>query len=224
MADKMASKSDSEEMSIAASIKKTKKSSKRTEETTASSRILLFSGKQKDWVHWEEKFLAKAKRKYLKDLYLGKIPIPKETDHELDDDDLKIIDQNEIAYSELMMAMDTTKAAGKVAFSLVRSSKSKDYPDGHAAVAWKRLKQKYLPDAAPTMTKLQQQFYSSRLEKNQYPNVRMTKMEYIRSQLEDLSSEMTDVHFMTQIIKNLTDDYKVLVEIVGRTYHNDVNN
>jgi hypothetical protein len=117
----MTSDSDSEERSTAASTKRTKKSSKKTEETT-SSRILLFSGKQKDWVHWEKKFLAKAKRKDLKYLYLGKVEIPKESNSGLKDEDYDLIDQNEIAYSELIMAMDSTKAPEKVAFSLVRSS------------------------------------------------------------------------------------------------------
>lgn len=135
---------------------------------------------------------------------------------------MELIEENEKAYNDLIMSIDTTTAAGKVAFSLVRSSKTKDYPDGNAVVAWKRLRQKFMPDSAPTMTKLQQQFYSSKLEKNQDPDVWMTKMEYIRVQLEELSSEMTDIQFMTQIINNLTDDYEVLVEIVGRRLMDDL--
>ena len=41
-----------------------------------------FSGKKADWVHWEEKFLARAKRKGLKELFLGKgeTQVPKASD------------------------------------------------------------------------------------------------------------------------------------------------
>jgi hypothetical protein len=33
-----------------------------SEEAKESNKIPMFSGKKKDWVHWSEKFLARAKR------------------------------------------------------------------------------------------------------------------------------------------------------------------
>jgi hypothetical protein len=36
-----------------------------------------FSGKKKDWIHWEEKYLAKSRRYGYKDLLLGRLTIPK---------------------------------------------------------------------------------------------------------------------------------------------------
>ena len=70
-----------------------------------SIRVITFSGKQRDWSHWEEKILARAKRKGLKELYLGKngIVIPKESEQLVqgkDDDKIKIRENNEIAYGE----------------------------------------------------------------------------------------------------------------------------
>ena len=35
-------------------------------------RVILFSSKHNDWFDWEEKFLARAKRKGLKSMYIGK--------------------------------------------------------------------------------------------------------------------------------------------------------
>ena len=103
-------------------------------------RVILFSGKHNDWFDWEEKFLARAKRKGLKSMYIGKPEdIPVENKTSLSKDEEKLIDLNEIAYSELIMSIDTTTAAGMVAFGLVKASKSKDYPDGNAATSWKRL-------------------------------------------------------------------------------------
>jgi hypothetical protein len=43
---------------------------------------------------------------------------------------------------------------GKVAFNIVRECKSKDYPDGNAATAWDKLKNKYEHTSAPYMVKL----------------------------------------------------------------------
>jgi hypothetical protein len=49
-------------------------------------RVITFSGKKKDWIAWEEKFLAKSKRRGYKDVLLGKATIPKSTES-LDPDD-----------------------------------------------------------------------------------------------------------------------------------------
>jgi hypothetical protein len=38
-----------------------------------------FSGKRKDWITWEEKFLWKARRHGYKDLLLGEVKIPEST-------------------------------------------------------------------------------------------------------------------------------------------------
>jgi hypothetical protein len=56
-----------------------------------SIKVIQFSGKQKDWAVWEEKFMARAKRKGFKDLLLGKATIPKTSDvlDEKSDDDKK---------------------------------------------------------------------------------------------------------------------------------------
>ena len=73
------------------------------------------------------------------------------------------------------MSIDTTTAAGKVTFGLVKSSKRKDYPDGNSATLRKRLKAKYMPDTAPTVTRLSQEFYSSRLLARHDPDIWLTK-------------------------------------------------
>jgi hypothetical protein len=38
--------------------------------------VILFSGKKGDWSAWEERFLAKARRKCFKNLLLGRENIP----------------------------------------------------------------------------------------------------------------------------------------------------
>jgi hypothetical protein len=43
-------------------------------------RVITFSGKKKDWIAWEEKFLAKSKLRGYKDVLIGKVTIPNSTD------------------------------------------------------------------------------------------------------------------------------------------------
>jgi len=43
-------------------------------------RVISFSGEQTDWSYWEEKFLARAKRKGYKGVLLGTVAVPKDSD------------------------------------------------------------------------------------------------------------------------------------------------
>ena len=64
-----------------------------TNDSLYSIKVISFTGKKKDWEAWEEKFLAKAKRKGYKDILLGKQEIPldsKDLDPSKDDDKVKI--------------------------------------------------------------------------------------------------------------------------------------
>jgi hypothetical protein len=103
-------------------------------------RVLNFSGKKDDWPTWSEKFLAKAKRSGMKDFLLGKVEIPRTLDpiDERTDDGKRmmvIIDLNEMAFTELILSIDASSSAGKIAFGIVKSCKTKEYEDGNAAVS-----------------------------------------------------------------------------------------
>jgi hypothetical protein len=63
----------------------------------------------------------------------------------------RIIEINEIAYIELILSIDVKSRNGKIIFNLVKGCKSKDYPDGKAVIAWKRLMNKYEPISAPPL-------------------------------------------------------------------------
>ena len=121
-------------------------------------RVIPFCGKVDEWPIWSEKFLAKAKRYGFKDLLLGKLSIPKVDDvfDEISEEGkkmTKVIELNEIAYTELILSIYV-----KIAFDIVKRCKTKDYPDGNAASAWEKLKNKYEPVSAPSMVKLDKQF------------------------------------------------------------------
>jgi hypothetical protein len=103
-------------------------------------RVLSFAGSKYEWPTWSEKFLAKGKRSGIKDVLLGKVLTPKSSevfDENTDEGKriLKIIDLNEMAFTELVLSIDVSSSSSKIAFRIVKSCKIKDYEDGHAGLA-----------------------------------------------------------------------------------------
>jgi hypothetical protein len=125
-------------------------------------RVIPFCGKVNELPVWSEKLLAKAKRYGFKDLLQGNLSIPKFDESFGDDSDegkkmIKNAEINEVAFIELILSIDTKSSEGKVAFNLVKGCKSKEYPDSNAAIAWERLRNKFDPESAPSMVKLEKQ-------------------------------------------------------------------
>ena len=154
-------------------------------------RVLIFSGIKEDWSIWSERFLAKAKRHGYKDVLLGKEVIPK-SNEVIDEktaegkEKSKIVELNELAYSELVLSMDVKKATGKVAFQIVKSCKTKEYEDGNAAMVWEKLKKKYQPTSAPSLVKLECAFRKSVLKDKEDPGEWTTHLEAMQMQLEKM--------------------------------------
>jgi hypothetical protein len=126
-------------------------------------RVIPFYGKVDEGPIWSERFLAKSRRFGFKDLLLGKLSIST-ADEKFDEGTESgkkksiAIEMNEIAYTELILSIDVRTSSGKVAFNLIKGCKNKDYPDGNAAIAWERPKNKYEPISAPSLVKLEKQF------------------------------------------------------------------
>jgi hypothetical protein len=101
--------------------------------------VLNFSGRKEEWPSWSEKFLAKAERSGIKDILLGKVEIPTSLDiiDEKTEEGkrlLRIMDLNEIAFMALILSIDVSNSNGKIAFGIVKSCKTKELDDGHAAL------------------------------------------------------------------------------------------
>jgi hypothetical protein len=94
-------------------------------------RVLSFPGSTDEWPKWSEKFSAKAKRSGIKDVLLGKALIPKSSevfDEKTDEEGkrmLRIIDLNEMAFTELVLSIDVSSSSSKIAFGIVKSCKKK---------------------------------------------------------------------------------------------------
>jgi len=139
-------------------------------------RVISFCGKVDEWPIWCEKFLSKAKKLGFKDLLLGRLTIPSSVEDfdnlsETGKEKSRIIELNEIAFTELILLIDVKTSSGKSAFNIIKSCKTKDHPDGNAAAAWEKLKNKYEPVSAPTLVKLEKQFRELSLKKGQDPEI-----------------------------------------------------
>jgi hypothetical protein len=120
---------------------------------------------------WEEQLLARAKRKGYKDIAMGRVIVPGVTDmipadktNKAREAREKIINLNDQGYSNLITMIDTSKSGGKVAFSIIKRSKTREYPDGHIGVAMGGLKRKYAPKNCSILEQASQGLLESQVE------------------------------------------------------------
>jgi hypothetical protein len=189
-------------------------------------RVISFYGKVDEWPIWSERFLAKSRRFGFKDLLLGKLSIPtvdEKFDEGTESGNKKsiAIEMNKIAYTELILSIDVKTSSGKVTFNLIKGCKSKDYPDGNAAIAWERIKKKYEPISAPSLVNLEKQFRELSLKKGQDPEIWITESEDLRVRLEAMGSSISENQFMIHILNNLTSDYELQLALMERRVGDD---
>jgi len=194
----------------------------------SSIRVIPFYGKSEEWPTWSEKFLAKARRYGFKDVLLGKARIPKtDEDYKMDTEEGKRLmiaaDLNELAYTELILSIDDKTSNGKVAFNLVKGCKNKDFVDGNASMAWERLRNKFEPQSAPSLVKMEKQFRQCALKKSQDPDVWITELEDYRMKLDELGSSISDNQFILHILNNITDDYELQLAMMEKRLNDKMN-
>jgi hypothetical protein len=93
-----------------------------------------FNGKTEHWYTWSKTFLCRASLRGYKKIILNK------QGYESDwaKNEWEIL--NDLAYSELMIACQDDMCSG-----IIDGSRSAMFPDGDAALAWKRLNEKFEP-------------------------------------------------------------------------------
>ena len=95
------------------------------EEETKQGKLAMFDGRQRNFVVWEEKFIARAYKKKFADVLLGKVTVPKfkedydNEENKPDDAMTKIIEMNIMAYGDLVNSIDTNEESGRTAFRLI---------------------------------------------------------------------------------------------------------
>jgi hypothetical protein len=149
---------------------------------------------------------------------LGRVAVPRVSDviptnetNEAKEAREKIIDLNDQGYSDLITMIDTTKSGGKVAFSIVKCSKTNEYPNGNIGVTMDGLKRKYAPKTAPSLSKVHKVFYGAKLKKKTDPDIFITYLEDVRNRMIKMNSSMTDNQFILHVMNNLTKDYEMQI-------------
>ena len=175
-------------------------------------KISPFSGKQSDWNVWKEKFMARARRKGYKDVLLGKVDVPAEDKNITEISELAARRANNTAYEDLLLLIDGEQASGRVAFNIVRGAKTSDLTDGDAALAWKRLSDKYEPKSAPSRLALKNEFNSKVLKNaNSDPDAWLTELEDLRVRLIAAGSKMDDDELLEHVLNSLPREYEIVV-------------
>ncbi len=140
--------------------------------------VIEFSGKKSDWKSWSVDFMASGNRRGYKNLLVGQCKtvgvdkVPTETKFEeaehgssvQDEAVKKLSDLNMLAYEDILLPIDTNTSAGKVAFNLVNTCYSEDFPQGNCRLAWDCLYSKFEPNTAPSLVKLNKIFANSKLD------------------------------------------------------------
>jgi hypothetical protein len=95
-----------------------------------SIRVVIFSGKKEDWETWKEKFMVRASIRGYEAVLTGDDEVPETIDDNgdkktLSADDQLIAEANKKGYGDLILLIDCTTSSGKVAFAIVKGSKTK---------------------------------------------------------------------------------------------------
>ena len=159
---------------------------------------------------------------------LGTVRIPKtDEDYEMDlEEGQKLTiatDMNELADTELILSIDDKASNGKVAFNLVKGCKNKDYANGNASMAWERLRNKFEPQSAPSLVKMEKQFRQCALKKGQDPDVWITELEDYRMKLDELGSSISENQFILHILNNMTADYDLQLAMMEKRLNDKAN-
>ncbi len=109
------------------------------------------------------------------------------------------------AYSDLILCCTG------IPFSLVENAKTKNHPYGDAALAWKRLKEKFEEETAASKFELKKQFVMCKPLTGQDPDAWMMDLEHLRNRLSAMGTRMKDDDIIAHIIANLPEEYNELV-------------
>ena len=76
----------------------------------------------------------------------------------------KLGELNVLMYEDILLSIDTKTAAGKIAFNLVNTCFSEDFPEGNCRLAWDHVHAKFEHSTAPSLLKLCKIFAYSKLD------------------------------------------------------------
>ena len=184
-------------------------------------KVLKFTGKESEWDHWSEKFVALARVRGFATILLGKEKAPradedidkKKSDgsYELSEAEKKkrLRQANGNAYINLKLSCE------ELPYDLVPLAKTEELSDGCTRDAWERLTSEYdLTEGEDKITLL------SMFQQNQLCDVRtnitvgLTSLAIQVNKLKKLNHVLDEEYQMTHILASLPREYSSVVEQV----------
>ena len=186
-------------------------------------KVLKFTGKESEWDHWSEKFVALARARGFAGILLGTEQAPnadedidrKKTDgsYELTEAERKekkrLRQANGNAYINLQLSCE------ELPYDLVSLAKTDELPDGCARDAWERLTSEYdLTEGEDKITLL------TMFQQNQLEDVRtnisawLTSLAIQVNKLKKLKHVLDEEYQITHILASLPREYSSVVEQV----------
>ena len=119
------------------------------EDELKAIKVLKFTGKESEWDHWSEKFIALARG--FAGILLGREQAPravKETDEKKLDGSYELTDAERKEKKRLRQAngnayINLQLSCEELPYDLVSLAKTEELPDGYARDAWERLTSEY---------------------------------------------------------------------------------
>ena len=181
-------------------------------------RVITFSGKKVEWPLWSEKFLARANRKGYKGVLVGTDTVPDdnedislETDKDKKKMKLELRRLNEEAYEDLVLAVDGKTEVGRAVFSLIKGSKTKEFAEGSAREAWKRILNKFEPKKAPNRLQKKKRIQNLKLKYGQDPDIYISVLEDLIQQYRDAGGRWDEDETLEHICGNLPKCYDATI-------------
>ena len=186
-------------------------------------KVLKFTGKESEWGHWSEKFVALARAKGFAGILLGTEKAPR-ADKEIDK--MKADGSYELTEAERKEKKRLRQANGnayinlqlsceELPYDLVSLAKTEELPDGCARDAWERLTSEYdLTEGEDKITLL------SMFQQNQLEDVRanitvwLTSLAIQINKLKKLNHVLDEEYQITHSLASLPREYSSVVEQV----------
>ena len=185
--------------------------------------VLKFTGKESEWDHWSEKFIALARARGFAGILLGTEQAPnadEDIDRKKNDGGYELTEAERKEKKRLRQAngnayINLQLSCEELPYDLVSLAKTDELPDGCARDAWERLAGEYdLTEGEDKITLL------SMFQQNQLEDVRsnisvgLTSMAIQVNKLKKLNHVLDEEYQITHILESLPREYSSVVEQV----------
>ena len=185
--------------------------------------VLKFTGKESEWDHWSEKFVALARARGFAGILLGTEQAPtadEEIDRKKSDGSYELTDAERKEKKRLKQAngnayINLQLSCEELPYDLVSLAKTEELPDGYTRDAWERLTSEYDLTEGEDKITLFSMFQQDQLEDVRTNiTVWLTSMAIQVNKLKKLNHIFDEEHEITHILASLPREYSSVVEQV----------